>query len=314
MGYKIGSFNMCKYSDPNSKDLEKIANIIKSEQFDILALQEVFNKYCVAALTRYLYGWDYRWKKPQKSSSNAAEGFAFIWNKKRIGLSYTEEDGLKKIFEPRILDQYKVDKAAGQSTLIRNPFYGRFTPNGCLGGCFAEFRLINTHINFGKKEVGDEEVDSSGAITQRNKEYDVIAKAIYPKYADKRYGNNMPAYTVILGDYNLNLRESNRNAAHLKNQSVLLRDAGNSKLIQTFQSELSTISTQDYEGEKPNKENEIYANNYDHFSFDVLNFNDNDINVDIGRVDVVRKYYEYNRDRYKEEVSDHIPVYITVDF
>ena len=49
MIYRIGSFNMYKFqayrSDKEiSKDLNKIAEIIRTEQFDIIALQEIFSK------------------------------------------------------------------------------------------------------------------------------------------------------------------------------------------------------------------------------------------------------------------------------
>ena len=309
MGYKIGSFNMFKWSKDESKNLSKLADIIREEQFDIIAMQEVLKKDVLNSLMHYLPGWDKRWDSPRSYSNNAAEGYGFIWNTRRIGLAKYTENGVEKIFEPRILNQYKVDKKAGQTNLIRNPYYGRFTPQSSIGGGFFEIRLINTHINFGKKDNGE---DAPGAHEQRNKEFDVLAKAVYPKYADKRYGNFMPAYTILLGDYNLNLRDS-KCGYYLKEESVTLNDNGRNRIIQTFQSELSTLSAAE-STENPQYEKSIYANNYDHFSYDIISFSEQDIKTGIGRVDAVRKYYNCEKDKYKAEISDHIPIYMTVDF
>jgi endonuclease/exonuclease/phosphatase family metal-dependent hydrolase len=49
MGYKIGSFNMrniglSALGNNNSRDIEKIADIIRTEEFDIVALQEVLSE------------------------------------------------------------------------------------------------------------------------------------------------------------------------------------------------------------------------------------------------------------------------------
>ena len=48
MGYKIGSFNLYKFSlqsDNNiRKNLEKISRIIRDENLDVVAIQEIFNK------------------------------------------------------------------------------------------------------------------------------------------------------------------------------------------------------------------------------------------------------------------------------
>ena len=54
MSYKLGSFNICNFNDPQKSsrqfktDIDLIAKIIKTEQFDILALQEVvlYNGFC----------------------------------------------------------------------------------------------------------------------------------------------------------------------------------------------------------------------------------------------------------------------------
>ena len=54
----------------------------------------------------------------------------------------------------------------------------------------------------------DSTSENLGDVIMRKNELDTVVKSIYVKEADKRYGNNMPAYTFILGDYNLNLESS----------------------------------------------------------------------------------------------------------
>ena len=122
MKIRIASFNIEKFSrqsvycadDAESrKDIKMIAKIIRENNFDIIALQEVFHpealKYLLrelsyqnpvdvsvsrmGAYTAQIAGfksdtWEARWAQPKPKFSNmAAEGYAFIWNTKRIGLS-----------------------------------------------------------------------------------------------------------------------------------------------------------------------------------------------------------------------------------
>ena len=82
--YRIGSFNMYKFqayrSDKEiSKDLNKIAEIIRTEQFDIIALQEIFSKTAMnMLLSRLGRNWNGSWESPQSTSIQAAEGYALI--------------------------------------------------------------------------------------------------------------------------------------------------------------------------------------------------------------------------------------------
>lgn len=320
MSYKIGSFNMMKWAPISKKSLEKIAEIIRKENFDIVAMQEVLSKEAVKELIkRHLPGWDYRWNTPNSFSYNASEGYAFIWNTKTVELVVTKTANGERVFEPRILNQYKLEKEEGQTKLIRNPYFGRFK----FKQCFAEVRLINTHINFGKKENGD---DSLGAVKQRNKEYDILAKSIYPKYAAKRYGNSYPAYTIILGDNNLNLKRTGLES-YLQNEIMTIEDNGHERRIETRQSQKTTLKQSQKNKDSLNEMNSIssgdneivrdivtkisetdpYANNYDHFSYDVLEFHDKGARTGISRVDAVRKYYEGKADEYRVEISDHVP-------
>ena len=63
----IGSFNLYKFrayesNEESRKDVGRIAEIIRDAQFDIIALQEVFNEEAVRNVVRALGSkWEYRW-------------------------------------------------------------------------------------------------------------------------------------------------------------------------------------------------------------------------------------------------------------
>ena len=134
----IGSFNLYKYrafeaNEESRKDVMRIAQIIMDAKFDIVALQEVFNKAAVANIARALgLEWRYSWESPPSKSAVAAEGYGFLWNTRRFDLPKYEGNES----EPRIFNQYKLDYLSGQKPLIRNPYYGRFVPT-----FFADFEF-----------------------------------------------------------------------------------------------------------------------------------------------------------------------------
>ncbi len=173
MSFRIASFNIQKFSyqsvggskGQGRKDLETLAQIIRDNKFDIIAIQEIFHPEALKALlekisqqyaedafrnnkdlgtfnmssrTRDSYGyrtkhWEGRWAKPHSDyGDRIAEGYAFIWNRDRIRL-VTNAEG--KVFEPRI-------SIRSGKKLVRPPFVGRFMP---INGRY-EFRIINTHI------------------------------------------------------------------------------------------------------------------------------------------------------------------------
>ena len=145
MSYKIASFNMCKFHENiNNKELIKIASAINNEKIDILAIQEIFSKGALDNLLAALGSeWEGCWDSPNSRSPSAAEGYAFAWRKNNIGLTKNREG---KVFKPTILNQYKMHKELYlkllekstkldpanainfQKKLIRNPYYGRFSP------------------------------------------------------------------------------------------------------------------------------------------------------------------------------------------
>lgn len=211
MGYKLGSFNMYKFQayrsdDKIKKDLDKIAEIIYTEKFDIIAMQEIFDEKPMNMILQRLgvSKWKGAWAKPNSRSSQAAEGYAFMWNTDRIMLAESVTASGKRTYYPRIYQQYKVDKKNGQKDLVREPFYGRFKPKYEN----YEIRIINTHIMFsngGKDEYEDETLQLSDVAMRRN-EFEILVKNILTKESTWRYGNNLTAYTILMGDYNLNLK------------------------------------------------------------------------------------------------------------
>ena len=75
MSYKIGSFNVQHLSSKDETVREKkfkdIAHIIRSQQFDIVALQEVLNEESVKSLVNGLGNlkWDHVYMEPNTYAS-----------------------------------------------------------------------------------------------------------------------------------------------------------------------------------------------------------------------------------------------------
>ncbi len=305
------------------KSFENIAAIIRKENFDVIALQEVLSEQALKELLRHLGPtWEGRWEFPHKSASSAAEGYAFLWNSRTMGLTVNDYG---KEFEPRILNQYRIDRKSGQTELIRNPYYGRFTPRLLPK---VEFRLINVHFRFSKNN----ELEFS-AVKQRKNEFGVLTEAIYPKYEDKRYGNNNAAYTFILGDYNLNIVKFPVSDDRDPYCSLATEVEVDNKKIITVQEELTTLKKSDkmdsddnckveitnLEEEKTigdinelrGKEKNYYANNYDHFTYNA-NIEERVFMLN-HRVEAVKKYYERDYEKFRNEISDHVPIKLIVE-
>lgn len=296
MTYKIGSFNCLKLGQNSNKDFDAFYKIITKEKFDIIALQEISNAKALDLLLRHLPGG--KWKG---TCDYFVGDYAFIWNSERVCLAKNEDssNNVSRIYQPRIYKQYKVDKLAGQKDLKRDPYFARFYPIGG-GAPFIEIRIINCHVRFS----GDDEGNSLNlsAVNQRKNEIEVLTKAIYAKESDKRYGTNRPAYTILLGDYNLNLPASGKYP--ILNEIFEINENGNVKRIKTMQSQLTTIKS------KLDEETQ-FSNNYDHFTYDELRFEDT--NVECSRVNAVEKYYDGDYEKYRKNVSDHVPVMLELN-
>jgi exonuclease III len=208
--YKIGSFNVRNLNatgvqkvDDRAiiRSFETIKNIIKEEDFAVVALQEVLSR-DAAEKIRSILGdnWKSEWDQPPPKQAGGkadprGEGYAYLWDTTKLDLISVEFDNEMRTFMPRIWHQYQKN---GQK-LIREPYYARFSPVGKTGGCFCEIRLINTHIVYGNK--------NTDGINMRKEEFLKVVKNVYQNVANKRYKNNMPAYVIVLGDYNLSLEQ-----------------------------------------------------------------------------------------------------------
>jgi endonuclease/exonuclease/phosphatase family metal-dependent hydrolase len=308
MTYTIGSFNMRHFSGIGTHDLNIIAEIIRDGSFDIVALQEVKRPEAVTYLlnANRLPNWSGEHAYTGEGKSGEF-GLAFLWNTKRIRpvlkdsnnrtrkrniLQYSNS-GLQDNFiydvekenyivkkDPAIerFSQYKTKP--GFIRMKREPLYGRFTPDGLLGGSFFEIRLINIHLHFGSTNIFD--------VEQRLNEFDLVTSRIHDYINKHRYGNNMPAYTIILGDYNFCSVTCNDKLKYSTNSVI------------TEQHEDTTLN-HDYSG---------FSSNYDHFSYDAERFKD--ICEKPARVNSVERFItrdgETSYKQHFSKVSDHVPI------
>lgn len=313
MGYKLGSFNMYKFQayrsdDKIKKDLDTIASIISSEKFDIVAMQEIFDVTPMnMILNRLGKRWKGAWAKPNSRSVQAAEGYAFIWNTDRIMLAESITASGKRVYQPRIYQQYRLDKKQGQRELVRDPFYGRFKPKNEN----LEIRIVNTHIMFSNGNSDEEDEDrffQLNDVAMRRNEFEVLVRNILAKENTWRYGNNLAAYTILMGDYNLNLNREWTSGPYLQ-EVVEIDDGRYTYKIRTVQDQLTTVKNR--LRLNPDEPARGYANNYDHFSYDEERFAD--LHPKVKRVDTVRKYCGDDFEKHKKEISDHVPISIEID-
>lgn len=298
MSYRIGSFNCLSFGMGATKDLQIFSDIILRENFDIVALQEIKGnnglRRLLSALPNYWMG---------RADNGFVNDYAFVWDSKRIQLA--QYNG--KIYEPTICKQYRIDRRNGQMDLVRNPYYARFFP---VGGCapYIEIRIINAHIRYskGQPDSSDDE-QSLGAIAMRKNEFDVLSRTLYPKISDKRYGNNRPVYTILLGDYNLNLKDTGTKSPYLT-ELFEVEDKTSVKKIFTTQRDLTTLRNPNSQSEN---QQHGYSNNFDHFTYDAQRFST--VTVQCKSIDSVNKYCGGDFEKHRKTVSDHIPIVMELD-
>ncbi len=338
MSYRIGSFNLknlglTAMGNKSERDLSMIARIIQQEQFDVVALQEVLSegkaftspKYSKKSILMELgSNWDFQWANAETQLADTRnEGYAFVWNTRRLRLATTETvDNVVRTFYPRIC-------RLNRDNMQRRPFYARFTPVGTSeGGPYVEYRLLCIHTYYGKDTKADRDI--------RQKELDVLMKDIYPQVADRRYGeygNGMPSYTLIMGDYNVELWRSWKDEERRKvnaerrlqgksqfpKPAYLIADENDEvesirwggRKIKTVQYERTTLRSAEVE-ETEESELRGYAHDYDHFSFEESRFRG--VMMNVKRIDAVRKYCADDFVKYHKTVSDHIPVMMEIEF
>lgn len=331
MSYKIGSFNVHNMGQ-NTKDvkIKKIAEIIRTYNFDIVALQEVFcskqgiitkstNSYPVSPLL-YELGldsvggtWQAYFAAPPQAR-DAKEGYVFLWNSKVRLPKSKLSDGTERLFYPRIFNQYKLDKSNKQIKLVRNPLYARFIP---VADPMMEFRIINTHIRFSKSagiDSDNTDIVDFGDIAMRRNEFDVLSKTIYPKVADKLYSNQDEGklgsfYTIMIGDYNLNLKRNWTNSPYFLEEAFEIPDRnGTAKKMRIYQESLSTIKRITPENQQNFENGQKFSNNFDHVTLDEERFSSGG-SFNIKALPVVRKKFA----EYRKDISDHIPISMEFD-
>ncbi len=303
MGIIIGSFNMAKFSSGSEKDLDMIRKIIDKAEVDILALQEIFNKDALYDLLEVLGdSWDGRWDKPDSRSRQAEEGYAFLWNTHRIRLSHDIDNNC---IEPVIL-------GVDGGILFRSPFYGRFE---LANSSRVEIRLINAHINSSKKGDDSEENKGVGAVSERNIEYEYLAEVLLPKVDDKCFdlflhqvdGYCRKPITILLGDYNLNLKVSDAKDSFICRPIIPIKEGKSEKIIVTVQKDLTTLKKDlthiDLSG--------AYKNNFDHFTYDEKRY----IEVKCWALRSPEDPELYNGDyeKYNKKVSNHLMIIMDLE-
>lgn len=335
MSYRIGSFN-CRHlgkASAANKDLSHIAQIINGEEFDVVALQELHGKAALQQLLDKLnigVGKKFPWNG---EADDEISDYGFIWNENRLRRVETTMNGGKRIYQPRIYKQYRLDRSLGQKKFVRNPYYARFEPCHAASP-FIELRLVNTHIRFSKGQDGTDD-SSPSAILMRQNEFDVLSRVIFPYIEDRVYGNSRTesSYTIILGDYNLNLKREHTHSPYLVEKQRPIIDGKREKELITAQDQLTTLK-KPKEPEKTGEEikiveketadNHPFSNNFDHCTFNQLRI-PSIIQVDaagrysclteegiprlkVSRVDILK--YLHNYETYLQTVSDHVPIKI----
>ncbi len=278
--------------------------------------------------------WEGRWARPKtdygsNNGKNLAEGYAFIWNRKKISLVKNKKG---QYFEPRISSHN------GTNELVRPPYIGRFTPINS----YYEFRLINTHIassvpGSNPNNIKDYEYRKMELRKLVESVYYDFCMQIYDKNRYYLFPRNMDSYTFILGDYNLNMNEVKcRTYAPIGNEDEINYCPGGRQgfiSVKTVNADKTTlrrkfVDIEDYDPEKTkmltdNWEIEDYmANNYDHFSYDRKKLERNNVkdpNVQAMAHQAINLCKDKETEEktrfeiYSDKVSDHVPVYIDFD-
>lgn len=306
MSYKIGSFNCLSFGSGHGDKARAIAKIIAEEKFDIVALQEVKNSGALKLLLDALKHYRGDWSGDCDEWGSA--DYAFVWNTKRVQLIRVKNGSGERTVYPHTVTA----KGAGK-VLARAPYCARFEPSQ-PGVPKIEIRLMNTHIRFGRQK-SDSELLEQGLVALRKAEYTMLTQTIYPTVAGKSMldhaytGDCRPIYTIMLGDYNLNKRASAAKSPYL--EDVYICGAGErSREIVTEQSELTTLGQQP-EGEVPPEGIAPLRNNYDHVTYDRRRFAG--IRMRCGSVDAIQKYSGNDAEKYRKEVSDHIPIFLSME-
>ena len=308
MSYLIGSFNIRDFNFSNKssdgeevkRDFGKIADIIIKENFDIVAIQEVNAEIAIKHLTDilnkkrdFLHEWDYDFSGKAATTINDPEGYGFVWNKNRFRLLELPNKNNPTYYN-----------CAGGKTLLRPPYYGRFTARGMRGGTNFELRIVNIHI----QDSTDER--------ERIAEFNVLVKQVLPRICDHQelsvQNEMMPAYTFLAGDYNLRLDKGDR--AVIRIESITPTNyTGRNRYYKTVQEEKTSLR----QAKEQSTIDDCYASNYDHFTYEMDLIKK--LFLDVDRVEPLTGYFADEEspgkmlDSYRKKVSDHVPIKMSID-
>lgn len=329
---RIGSFNVRNLADGQGRDLDRIARMINEYRLDIVALQEVLAEgkiikgvnvkdltgqaeaYNRSLMRRLSGSWDSEWaapklrreNEPYRGNDQRGEGYAILWRTDKFDLPNGRWGWP---FRPEILSTYKPEIAESNLRLIRDPLYARFL---LKDRHVVELRILVAHIVYGKSAALNNVIDY-GAAQMRKNEFNILAGQLYKRIAQYyKVPDATSPYTILLGDYNLNLGSYPEvpAAACFDKNGKPVGDEGSARVvIHTYQTDRSTLK----------RDTPEYANNYDHFSFDERTKSIVRIES-IRAVDLVNEYPkegdttpEQKFDRYRKEVSDHLPIIMEIE-
>lgn len=298
MNYVFASMNVLKAGElsveQRRKDWATIAKMFLDCGVDIISLQEVFHEKPVEMLRELLSRYSLRgdeWAsdfKYQPTVRNDYEGYAFLWNTRTISLLVDERG---KTYQPLIQARYS-------RTVKRPPYVGRFMPAADRGP-LLEFRIINTHLIFGKDAYKKEQDCTDSDLKLRLAEYEKLSHEIFAKVSSplpEGSTSQRIAYTFINGDYNLLL---NRHCRMIDGPLPASDDSVQtlrSKRI-SFQCDATTISSN----------GQGYTNNdYDHCTSSGREGE----YLTVSRISGPEMYCNGNFDLYRRTISDHVPIFM----
>lgn len=277
-----------------NRDWSTVADIMRDARADIVAVQEVFSELpfkwlCQRLNVGFLSDWRYWCVSRQTCRNGRGEGYAFLWNAKRVDLSPVEKDGRTVgVYEPEIRTEWS-------RSLVRPPCVARFTP---VGWCvpFIELRIISTHIIFGEDKYSRENGNELSDKEMRLAEYRALSERLFPRVGKKRDGNFRTPYTFIAGDYNL-----------LQGECAVIDSLPKEEVsfMKTRQILASTITQGD--GSSPGHYTD---HDYDHFSH---SDREHQYIHCVERIDAPMRYYDGDFKKYGQKMSDHVPVAMQFD-
>ncbi|MDY6339107.1 MAG: hypothetical protein SPL61_05675 [Saccharofermentans sp.] len=326
---RIASFNAMNLSiatkddaSKKTRDLDEMARILRDCKSDIIVLQEILSPRIIegfslgnnnSTLTRRIGpSWRGKWVNLHTSSKNYKytgdnrnEGYAFLWDTRRVEL--------KRVDGKEILPKKYSHNESNK--LLRAPGYGRFILRNRIRP--VEIRVITAHIAYSNPKVKEEfDVPDIKEIQNRKREFDILSSKIYKNINDicKDPEEFNAIYTLILGDYNLNLQGSGATSAIIQsvncydrygNHCYGIYDYDNAigiNVMKTVQSDPTTI----------NKDCTGYASNYDHCTYNIELEKDGKIGR-CYRKSVINDMSQEEIKRYRDTVSDHVPIVVELN-